>query len=209
MNISTLSELAGSLNSHRTETWRGSLRHGPTLPPLILMTDAKRLPDPLPAARALPPGSAVILRHYGTPERAQLARDLARIARQRGLLLLIAADAELAAHVGAAGVHLPQSEAHAARRYRRRPDWLVTVAAHDWQALCRAKTAGADAALLSPVFQTASHPEKKPLGIWRFGALARLSPVPVYALGGVTPSNATSLAATNAVGIAAIGALSR
>lgn len=179
----------------------------PSLPPLILMTDARRLPDPLAAARALPRGSGVILRDYDAVDRESLARALARIARARGLVLLIGADAGLAARVGAAGVHLPEAALRRARHCRRRPDWLVTAAAHDWPALRRAGQAGADAALLSPVFPTASHPETTPLGVGRFGALARLSPIPVYALGGITPRNAGRLAALNAAGIAAIGAL--
>ena len=62
--------------------------------------------------------------------------------------------------------------------------------------------------LLSPVFQTASHPGGRALGLQRFAALARASAAPVYALGGVTAENALRLRATPAVGIAAIGALS-
>ena len=61
---------------------------GSPLPALVLMTDSARLADPLPAARALPAGSAVILRHYGAPDREALARRLAALARRRGLHLL-------------------------------------------------------------------------------------------------------------------------
>ncbi|MBE0530944.1 MAG: hypothetical protein IH626_08955, partial [Rhodospirillales bacterium] len=38
------------------------------LPLLILVTDEARLPDPAAAIRRLPPGAAVILRHYGAPD---------------------------------------------------------------------------------------------------------------------------------------------
>ena len=37
-------------------------RAGAALPPLVLMTDDERLPDPLAAARLLPRGSMVIVR---------------------------------------------------------------------------------------------------------------------------------------------------
>src|ERR1700744_5749133 len=66
------------------------------LPPLILMTDDARLPDPLGAARALPRGSKVILRARDAAKRVELATKLRAIAKARGLKLLIAGDAELA-----------------------------------------------------------------------------------------------------------------
>ena len=59
---------------------------GSALPALVLMTDEVRLADPVPAAGALPAGSAIVLRHYGVPGRAALARRLAAIAQARGLL---------------------------------------------------------------------------------------------------------------------------
>ncbi len=162
------------------------------LPVTILMTDEKRLADPIPVIGGLPANSAVILRHYGAPDREELAVRVMAAAREHGVKFLIAADARLALKVGADGLHLP--EALAARgpgvwRLWRRPDWLVTAAAHSPGALFRAERAGADAVLLAPVFPTASHPETRPLGTLRFSAWCRQSPIPVYALGGVSPVN--------------------
>lgn len=183
-----------------------SRRHA-DLPRLIMITDRARGGDPLRAASRLPAGSAVILRDYGHPDRARLARDLAALCRRRRLLLLVAADARLAARVGADGLHLPEAEAHRARAWRRRrPAWLITAAAHSLPALWRARRAGADAALVGPVFATASHPGARPLGPVRFAALARLSPLPVYALGGIDATTARRLNGTGAQGFAAIGA---
>ena len=54
------------------------------LPPLILMTDSRRLPDPLAAVDRLAPGSAILLRHYDAPDREALAMKLARACRRRG-----------------------------------------------------------------------------------------------------------------------------
>ena len=48
-----------------------------------------------------------------------------------------------------------------------------------------ARRAGADAAVLGPVFASASHPAAPSLGASRFAALVRASPLPVYALGGI------------------------
>jgi thiamine-phosphate pyrophosphorylase len=105
---------------------------------------------------------------------------------------------------------LPEALATRATAWRRRrPDWLITAAAHGRAGLERAGRAGADAALLAPVFATLSHPRARALGVSRFAALVQASPVPVYALGGVDGANATRLRGTGAVGIAAIGALAR
>jgi thiamine-phosphate pyrophosphorylase len=174
------------------------------------MTDSRRLPHPLAALDPLPPGSAVILRHYGDPQRAALARRLATACRRRRLLLLIADDARLAAAVGADGIHLREAVARrgpAAWCRWRRPGWIVTAAAHSPAALFRAARAGADAALLAPVFATASHPDASTLGILRFAAWSRASPIPVYALGGVSAATARRLTAAGAAGFAGISGL--
>ena len=195
--MGTLAEAAASLKRSA----------GSTLPALILMTDEARLADPLPAARALPTGSAIILRHYGVPERAVLARGLAAIARRRGLVLLVGEDPVLARRVGAAGVHLPERAIRRAGAVRWQRDWLITAAVHSHAALASAAACGADAALLSPVFATASHPDARALGLQRFAALAQASPLPVYGLGGIDSAHANLLRGSGAVGIAGIGGL--
>ncbi|MDD9992455.1 MAG: thiamine phosphate synthase [Rhodospirillales bacterium] len=195
--MGTLAEAAASLK-HAAES---------PLPALILMTDEVRLADPLPAARALPAGSAIILRHYGVPERAMLARRLAAVARRRGLVLLVGEDPALARRVGAAGVHLPERAIRRAGAVRWQREWLVTAAVHSPAALRAAAACGADAALLAPVFTTASHPDARALGLHRFAALVQASPLPVYALGGIDGGRARLLRGSGAVGIAGIGGL--
>lgn len=201
----SVTDLTKCLNLRRAGRSR---RRGDALPALILMTDEARLPDPLPVVASLPPGSAVIVRHYGDPNREDLARRVVAVARPRGVRVLIAGDAALAAKIGADGLHLPEAMAALGPgpwRGWRRPHWVVTAAAHSPAALWRAARAGADAALLAPVFQTASHPRAIPLGSLRFAAWCRRSPLPVYALGGVSAATAGRLKASGAAGFAGIG----
>jgi len=208
--VANLAEEARRLKPRRTA--RGTL-----LPRLILMTDPVRLPDPLAAVAGLPRGSAVILRHYdegatGGAGREQLARQLLAACRRQDVLLLIAGDARLAAAIGADGLHLAEYLVRrGSRRWRlwRRPAWIVTAAAHGPAALHRARRAGADAALLSPVFPTASHPGAASLGALRFARLASSVAMPVYALGGMSSKRARRLRTACPAGFAGIGEFSR
>src|SRR5258705_2082976 len=185
-----------------------ALNAGSDLPSLILMTDEKRLRDPVAAARALPKGAAIILRHTVPDTRHLLAEALRRVAREYGLLLLIAGDASLAARVGADGLHLPEARASDARHWNAaHPSWLITAAAHSERALTCAARSGADAALLAPAFPTLSHKERASLGVTRLRLMATRAVLPVYALGGVNAQTAQRLAGARLAGIAAIEGL--
>ncbi|PJI42307.1 MAG: thiamine phosphate synthase [Ferrovibrio sp.] len=183
------------------------------MPGRWLVTDAGRLPDPLPAIGRLERGDGVLFRHYelAPAKRLALAQQVAELCRRRGLVLLVAGDARLARAVSADGLHLPQALIEHAARARRMGLRLVTVAAHDAAAIARAARCGADAVLISPVFATASHPGAAPLGVLRLAALAteaRRRGLQVYALGGVTPASFTRLRQVPLAGYAAIGAFS-
>lgn len=179
---------------------------------MLLITDTARLLDPLPAVERLPKGAGVIVRHYDSPDRARLAAAVMAIARRRRLVVLVAGDWRLAASCGADGIHLSEGQAAsgrlaALRGWARRRGRLVTVACHSPQALARARWLRADAALLSPVFATASHPGAAGIGAMRFARWCRAAGLPVVALGGVNRRTAPRLAASGAVGIAGIGGL--
>lgn len=181
-----------------------------TLPPLLFVTDPGRTPVPEAVARRLPRGSAIVFRAFGDEAAVARGRRLAAIARRRGLVLLAGADPALARAIGAHGVHLPERLAHRAGALKRlRPGWLVTAAAHGPTAARRAFGAGADAVLVSPVFESRSPSAGTALGPIRFAALARKAPGPVYALGGVDGRTARRLIGSGAVGFAAVEALAK
>lgn len=177
----------------------------PALPRWYALSDVERLEDPGALLANLPAHAAVILRHTDPVRRAVLARRIVPLAHRRHIRVLIAGDARLAARVGADGVHLSEREARRGPLRLRQPGWIVTAAAHSRRALVLAARAGADAALLSPVFATPSHPSAKPLGLLRFFRLARQSSVPVIALGGITAAHLAALRQGPVWGVAAIG----
>ena len=183
-------------------------RAGAALPPLVLMTDDERLPDPLAAARLLPRGSMVIVRARQSSHRAKLAAALRPITRARRMRLLVANDTKLAERVRADGVHLAEGNGRDAAAVRmRHPHWLITMSAHSLHSCGAAARAGASAVFLSPVYPTDSHPEGQALGVARARSIARQAGLPVYALGGLTGQNVRRLAKSRFAGMAAIGAL--
>ncbi len=180
------------------------------LPPLIALTDPVRTPDAAAFARGLPEECALIYRHFGRDERFREASDLAAIARDKNLVLLIAADPDLADACDADGVHWPARLFRPARRWSRTHRARVfTLSAHNRAELARAAVLGADAALLSPVFGTRSAGSRAALGRLRAAALVRTSGLPVYALGGITADSALRLQTSGFSGLAAIDGLKR
>lgn len=167
------------------------------LPRRLALTDQHRGGSPFEQLEHLHANDALILRHYNLPdqERSDLARALRKTSHTRGVRLLIAGSQKLAAQVKADGLHLPTWLLKRGYDWRTRtkPDWIITAAAHNQAELVAATQCGVDAALLSPVFATGSHPGAKPLGVVKFSALTRQTRLPIYALGGITQTSARRL----------------
>jgi len=130
---------------------------------------------------------------------AALAREVAARCRAHGARLLINDDLALAERLEA-GVHLPAARL---MRLKLRPDlpW-VGASCHDAAELERAQALGVDFVVLGAVLPTASHPGAIPLGWERFRDLATRRPLPVYALGGLSPADLDTARQAGAHGIA-------
>jgi thiamine-phosphate pyrophosphorylase len=161
-----------------------------TLPAIWLISDARNDAMLERALTRLPRGSGFIFRHYHLPDAERYARfrALRRVARGRGHTVILA-DSALTAHEwGADGIYgSPRS------LYPRRRGLIHLATAHDLAELGLAARLGADAALLSPVFPTATHPGGATLGPVRFRVLARQTGLPAIALGGMTSARARTL----------------
>jgi len=156
----------------------------------------------------LPRGAGVVFRAFGAADARERGSALARVARRRGVVFLVGADAGLAVRLRADGVHLPErisGRTGAIARLRGR--FLVTAAAHSLPVALRARRAGVDAIVVSPVFESRSPSAGRPLGPRALASLVRAARLPTYALGGVTAATARALPRTGAVGLAAVEAL--
>ena len=90
----------------------------------------------------------------------------------------------LARDIGAHGLHLSSKRLMATTE---RPTFArVAATCHAAEELAHAASLGLDFAVLGPVLPTASHPESRGLGWTAFGELIEKSPIPVFALGGMS-----------------------
>ncbi len=85
---------------------------------------------------------------------------------------------------------------------------LYGQSCHSVSELKQAVSSGADYVFFSPIFPTSSHPDALPVGLEKLAAFCTCSPVPVYALGGITNENEAACVAAGAYGIAAISLFS-
>jgi thiamine-phosphate pyrophosphorylase len=142
-------------------------------------------------------------------EFASAATRILSIARQSGVPLIVNDRVEVAAAVGADGVHVGRTDA-AVRDIRRwlPPGMIIGVSATCYDEAIAACDAGADYLGVGPIFSTASKADAAPpLGL---GELARVCgdvKLPVVAIGGVNVRNLKSIMEAGAAGAAVIAAV--
>jgi len=164
------------------------------LPRLWLITDERQGEGMLGAVSRLPEGAGIVFRHYSLAEVAR--RDLFEAVRAAAPgPVLLAGPAAQAQAWGADGSH-GQGPGRGLR----------SAPVHSHAEIRQAERDGADLLFLSPVYPTASHPGGRTLGLARFAWLARRTPLPVIALGGMNPTRGRRLASFGAYGWAGISA---
>ncbi|WP_421739886.1 thiamine phosphate synthase [Caulobacter sp.] len=194
--------------SRTAATFPPRTSRGIVLPSLLFFTDPARVADPEAVAERLPRGAGVVFRAFGAADAVAQGNRLRAIADARGLILLVGADEALADAVGADGVHLPERSTDLAPALRtRRPQGLITVAAHDLKAVRTAGALDVDALVVSPVFASNSPSAGAPLGVEGLITLVAATDKPIYALGGIRARTVEALKNSGIVGLAAVEAL--
>lgn len=179
------------------------------LPRLHAVTNDRvlRAPDFLEraAALALGPDVAIHLRgRLGGRELLRFAEAVRDRVTSHGTRVFVNDRADIANLVGADGVHLPAAglPVAAARRVAPRARWIGR-STHTRAAARAAAVDQTDYVMLGPVWATASHPGRPPVG----PQVLREAILPVVAIGGVTPERTSACLAAGAYGVAAITAL--
>jgi thiamine-phosphate pyrophosphorylase len=174
-------------------------------PSEFFFTDSLRTPDVFSIVKSLPKGVGIVFRHYDHPKREYIGLKLSKLCKIQNRHLLVAKDFRLAKRLKA-GLHLPEYLLNKVHKKDLGFFDLVTASAHSLSALTRAKKLGIRAAFLSPVYKTLSHKNQKPLGQQKLFALAQLTSLPIYALGGINKCNKGHLKAhKNIIGVGGIG----
>jgi len=183
------------------------------IPELILITDTSRMDRErfFEAVEASLCGGvdAVLVREKQMDSAHLLAfcSRLRAITADHGARLIVHGQADVAKAVEADGVHVAArdiEEIPVMRQWLDHAGMTVSASCHDADELNDAAEAGADFALLSPVFPTASHPSALHLGTHRFRTLVDKAQLPVIVLGGITTENRKTLAG---FGVAVISAI--
>ena len=184
----------------------------PALPRLHAVTDERiaRRPDLGMVAQQLAAGGHEQLAFHARGralsglEHFDLASGLAACAPAR---LFVNDRLDVALAVGAAGVQLGHGSLAPEDARRLNPAWWIGKSVHDLREAEAAHAGGADYLLVGPVFPTATHADRAPLGSVRLKQIVGVG-LPVIAIGGVTPARIPELRAVAAIhGVAAIRAL--
>lgn len=138
------------------------------------------------------------------------AQEMCAVLMPFGLYFIVNDRADIAAMVGASGVHVGQDDlpVEDARKICKPPHW-VGVSTHNIGQLKQAALTSADYIAVGPIFPTVTKENPDPVvGLELVREARRLTNKPLVAIGGVTTGNAAQLYAAGADSVAVIGNLS-
>jgi len=119
--------------------------------------------------------------------------------------VVISSRCDIALATGAAGVNLPESDIEVAGARRLMRGRLVGRSVHSLENALQAEREGADYVIFGPVWESASHPASRPVGVEALAEVSHALHIPVVAIGGVTFERIAQCHAAGAAGYAAIG----
>jgi thiamine-phosphate diphosphorylase len=178
---------------------------------LILDQDALRI-DPAEAAALAQSGGVAFFQYRsknGTRrEIYETALRLARVIRTSGALFILNDHADIAAAVGADGVHLGQDDLPVAVARRiLGPEALIGISTHSLDQARAAETAGADYIGFGPIYPTKTKDAGEVQGLANLSAVSLAVSIPVIAIGGITRDTIGDVMNAGARGAAVIGAI--
>lgn len=185
----------------------------PPFPRLHAITDERiaRRPDVQDVARELAKGGGSQLAFHARG-RALSGREhyelALRLSDSQTVRLFVNDRLDIALAVPTAGIQLGHGSLPVSAARALNPLWWIGKSVHDLAEAEAARTEGADYLVVGPVFETASHPGRPPLGLKRLKAIVLAAEgLPVIAIGGITDERVHGVRGSGAYGVAAIRAL--
>ncbi len=134
--------------------------------------------------RAAGRGATVIQLRAPARSARYLELEATRLRAESPVPVVVSSRCDIALAAGLAGVNLPEHDIPAAEARRLIGAGWVSRSVHSLDAALESE--GAGYVIYGPVWETATHPGTKPLGLDALRAVARESKIPVLAIGGVT-----------------------
>ncbi|HHE31297.1 MAG TPA: thiamine phosphate synthase [Chlorobaculum parvum] len=136
-----------------------------------------------------------------------LCQQLVPAIKATGSLFTVNERFDIALTSKASGVHLPEASCPPDVIKKAASSLIVGQSAHSVAAARATTKSGLDYLLFGPVFQTPSKdPFGPPQGLERLREVCRATPLPVFAVGGITPERSPSCIECGAWGVAAMRA---
>ena len=136
------------------------------------------------------------------------AKEIQKLCREYHVPFVINDNVEIAAAIGADGVHVGQSDMEAGDvRRRLGPDKIIGVSAQTAEQALRAQEHGADYLGVGAVFPTGSKADATEVSRETLEEICRAVDIPVIAIGGIGRENVMELKGSGICGIAVISAI--
>ena len=162
-------------------------------------------------AEAIDGGAGIVQlreKHLGQADFLAEAERFVALCREKGAVSIINDDVEIAAQVGADGVHVGQEDLEAGRaRQVLGPDKLIGVSAHSVAEALAAQAAGADYLGIGAAFATGTKADATPITRETIRAITAAADIPVVAIGGISRDNILELKDCGLDGVAVVSAL--
>ncbi|MBH0203225.1 MAG: thiamine phosphate synthase [Nitrospira sp.] len=137
------------------------------------------------------------------------AVPLRKIARELGVLFIVNDRCDLALAVDADGVHLGQEDLPLTlARKVMGPDKLIGISTHNREQVVAATAGGPDYLGFGPIFNPGSKSDHDPVvGVAGLKTIRPLTPLPIFAIGGMTLDQVGDVIRAGANGVAVISAI--
>ena len=162
-------------------------------------------------AAAIDGGAGIVQlreKHLGQADFLAEAERFVALCREKGAVSIINDNVEIAAQVGADGVHIGQEDLEAGRaRQMLGPDKVIGVSAHSVAEALAAQAAGADYLGIGAAYATGTKADATPITRETIRAITAAADIPVVAIGGISRDNILELRDCGLDGVAVVSAL--